>query len=104
MPDLGQWSAFFNRVGWSKFLRGENDRGWTARFDWVLKAENFTKILEGQYDDKSATGQAVDPAMVREMERYFTEYGADGLRDVARELGVGTDAVEQFLREKEAMS
>lgn len=32
------------------FLNGENDRGWTADFTWVMKPENFLKIAEGSYN------------------------------------------------------
>lgn len=35
----------------SKFLTGENNHGWKADFDWILRPENFVKILEGRYDD-----------------------------------------------------
>jgi len=34
-----------------EFLRGENDRGWSAQFDWLLKPANFVKVLEGNYAD-----------------------------------------------------
>lgn len=34
----------------SAFLRGENDRGWKAHFDWMLEPKNFTKLIEGTYD------------------------------------------------------
>lgn len=34
----------------SPFLRGENDRGWRADFDWFLEPKNFTKLIEGTYD------------------------------------------------------
>lgn len=34
----------------SPFLRGENDRGWRANFDWMLEPKNFTKLIEGTYD------------------------------------------------------
>lgn len=36
----------------SDFLRGENDRNWKADFDWMMKANNFAKILEHKYDNK----------------------------------------------------
>lgn len=38
------------RVQSSKFLRGMNDRGWRASFDWLMKSSNFLKVLEGTYD------------------------------------------------------
>jgi hypothetical protein len=37
------------RVKESAFLNGDNDRGWTADFDWIFKPTNFVKILEGKY-------------------------------------------------------
>lgn len=33
----------------SPHLLGQNDRGWKIFFDWFLKPENFTKVLEGTY-------------------------------------------------------
>lgn len=49
-----QVEAVFRKTAGSSFLTGDNDRGWQADFDWVLKPNNFIKILEGQYDDKHA--------------------------------------------------
>lgn len=34
----------------SLFLNGNNDRGWTADFDWIFRPNNFPKVLEGNYD------------------------------------------------------
>ena len=34
----------------SPFLRGENDRGWRADFDFLLQPKSFTKLIEGAYD------------------------------------------------------
>lgn len=39
----------------SSFLKGENNRNWNADFDWMMKATNFSKILEDKYADKGAT-------------------------------------------------
>ena len=38
----------------SSFLKGENKRGWTADFDWLMA--NFSKVLEHKYDDKPTKG------------------------------------------------
>lgn len=37
----------------SKFLAGDNNRSWTASFDWMMRPSNFEKILSGNYDDKA---------------------------------------------------
>lgn len=36
----------------SSFLKGHNNRGWTITFDWLVKSNNFPKVLEGNYTDK----------------------------------------------------
>lgn len=46
-------SVCFFKAGKSDFLCGVNDRGWMASFDWILKPENFVKILEGNFDSKT---------------------------------------------------
>lgn len=40
------------KVAASPFLLGCNYRNWKCDFDWIFKAGNFTKILEGNYDEK----------------------------------------------------
>ena len=34
----------------SDFLKGNNNRNWTADIDWILKPNNFIKVLEGNYN------------------------------------------------------
>jgi DNA-binding MarR family transcriptional regulator len=38
--------AIINRT---PFLKGDNPRGWVASFDWVIKPDNYAKILEDKY-------------------------------------------------------
>ncbi|MGE4308981.1 DUF4373 domain-containing protein [Bacteroides sp.] len=42
----------FKYVLASDFLLGANDRNWRPDFDWIFKAANYTKILEGNYNGK----------------------------------------------------
>ena len=42
----------FKSVLASDFLLGGNDRNWRPDFDWIFKAANYTKILEGNYNGK----------------------------------------------------
>jgi len=51
---LDDWLSVFRRIEQSPFLRGTNDRGWRADFDFILSEANFTKILEGKYDRQQA--------------------------------------------------
>ncbi|MDW9366968.1 DUF1376 domain-containing protein [Sinorhizobium meliloti] len=40
------------RIGRSRFCRGENDRGWRADLDFLCQSKSFVAILEGKYDDR----------------------------------------------------
>lgn len=39
----------------SDFLQGKNKQGWTITFDWFVLPNNFPKVLEGNYDNKTAS-------------------------------------------------
>jgi hypothetical protein len=42
----------FEKAEASDFMKGKNNRNWSANFDWILKDSNFVKILDGNYDNK----------------------------------------------------
>jgi len=50
---VGDWSQFFGSVAESRFLTGDNDRGWKASFDWLVKKENFGKVQSGKYENSN---------------------------------------------------
>ena len=50
-PD--ELKELFVRTQASPFLRGENDTGWTASFDWIMTETNAAKVMEGNYDQKT---------------------------------------------------
>lgn len=41
-----------DNINKSAFLKGQNPRGWLITFDWLIRPNNFIKVLEGNYDDK----------------------------------------------------
>lgn len=44
----------------SDFLKGDNNKGWMADFDWIMRPTNFVKVLEGKYinrEDVSNSGK-----------------------------------------------
>lgn len=47
---IEEWSDAMSAINRSKFLCGENDRGWKANFDFLLQPSSFVKLLEGAYD------------------------------------------------------
>lgn len=50
------WRKALKEIEESRFLRGENARGWRLDFDFLVKAENFQKVIEGKYNDRHRKG------------------------------------------------
>lgn len=46
----------FKMAEQSDFLKGSNNRNWSATFDWMLKDTNIAKILDGNYANKQQDG------------------------------------------------
>lgn len=59
IKEMGGWdkakavlSDIFKKVQQSKFLNGDNNRGWKCFFDWIFENEsNWVKVYEGNYDN-----------------------------------------------------
>lgn len=45
----------FEKAEQSDFLKGGNNRNWSASFDWLMKDTNIAKVLDGNYDNKPMT-------------------------------------------------
>jgi hypothetical protein len=48
------WDDFFALVSRSDFLMGRA-REWRADLEWLLKASNFVKVIEGKYDNRNGS-------------------------------------------------
>lgn len=44
------WRHAMDLIRRSDFLRGENSRGWRATFDFILREDKFTSLMEGAYN------------------------------------------------------
>lgn len=49
---IENFEELFKKAEASTFLKGGNDRNWTANFDWLIKDANMAKVLDGNYDNK----------------------------------------------------
>ncbi len=49
--DLNTFRELFEKAEASPFLKGRNDRNWTADFNWLMNSGNMAKVLEGKYTD-----------------------------------------------------
>jgi hypothetical protein len=77
--------TIFEKMQESKFLRGDNKRGWKASFDWVFENQkNWVKIIEGTYDEKTPVvpqgGKTAMPGKIQQM--------ADNTEEAKRLLGL----------------
>lgn len=69
----------FERAEASGFLKGRNDRDWSATFDWLIADSHMAKVLDGNYDDHGGAygrkGNAVQakPSGQRELDQAERE-------------------------------
>jgi hypothetical protein len=52
-PDLNFFETLFQKAEESDFLTGRSGK-WRASFDWIVRPSNVTKIIEGNYENKTA--------------------------------------------------
>ena len=45
------FKLLFEKAEASDFLKGKNNRNWSATFDWLIQDTNMAKVLDGNYDD-----------------------------------------------------
>lgn len=63
----------------SKFLNGNNSKGWIITFDWFIKPNNFPKVLDGNYEKTAgkAGGGKLDETYSM-IERWAQKHGNGG--------------------------
>lgn len=52
------WKVAMSKARASPLCTGDNDRGWVASFDFLIKKDKFTRLMEGQYDDRKPARQS----------------------------------------------
>jgi len=50
---LDDFKKVFENAEASSFLKGSNNRNWSANFDWLIKDTNMAKVLDGNYCDRN---------------------------------------------------
>lgn len=54
----------------SSFLKGKNERGWRASFDWLCNPANMAKVLEGNFTDAKGKSGPMDNSSFDTAEFY----------------------------------
>lgn len=72
----------FENAEASAFLKGGNNRNWTANFDWLIKDQNMAKVLDGNYNDAKDVSNSslnnVDEFVTAALSRGFEDLVVDG--------------------------
>ena len=55
------FKTLFEKAEASDFLKGKNNKDWSATFDWLIKDSNMAKVLDGNYDNRSGTQKMDKP-------------------------------------------
>lgn len=58
----------------SRFLNGDNDKGFFATFTWIFKPRNFQKIYEGNYDNRECCATTRQSTTRAQRDAEFAEY------------------------------
>jgi hypothetical protein len=54
---IGYWRKFFEQVAASDFLSGRAG-DWRADLEWLITSGNFTKVIEGKYENRNRSNGA----------------------------------------------
>ena len=78
---LDDFKTLFEKAEASDFLKGSNNRNWSADFDWLINESNMTKTLEGKYDNNKkgvkGNGSAGKAGKSKDYIQEFIDSGGD---------------------------
>ena len=85
---VDDFKTLFAKAEASSFLKGSNDRNWSASFDWLIKDGNMAKVLEGNYDDKPKRKEIVPKWASKDRQQYdFEELESELLANGTKTAG-----------------
>lgn len=68
---LEDFQTVFEKAEASSFLKGANDRNWTATFDWLIKDANMAKVLDGNYDNRAGGSSPSKNSKAQELDDFY---------------------------------
>jgi predicted phage replisome organizer len=92
---LEDFKTVFENAEASSFLKGSNDRNWTATFDWLIKDSNMAKVLEGNYADKGTRYGGRKEKLPGWMMQPSMELGSAEMEALRRVMEDDTDFQEE---------
>jgi hypothetical protein len=81
---IDDFKKLFTMAEESDFLKGKNDRNWSATFDWLIKDSNMAKVLDGNYKNSASQPTKAKPNKFNNFPQR--EYTSQQMRDIERIL------------------
>lgn len=81
---LEDFKMLFTMAEESDFLKGKNDRSWSATFDWLIKDSNMAKVLDGNYKNSASQPTKAKPNKFNNFPQR--EYTSQQISDIERAL------------------
>lgn len=73
MYSIEEFQKLFEMAEGSSFLKGSNNRNWSASFDWLVKDANMAKVLDGNYSDSTES----KPKEPEQQESYLEKWSRE---------------------------
>lgn len=88
---VDDFKQLFENAEASSFLKGDNNRKWSATFDWLIADSNMAKVLDGNYANKDMKATSFDA----------NDFFSAALDRSRREMGVSPrSAIERAAAER----
>lgn len=69
------WENAIERIRELPCLHGHNDKKWRADFDWFVRPDTVTKVIEGKYDNWKPTGSKGDQRREKNRNAFDEVFG-----------------------------
>ena len=77
------FTEMIRKASKSNFLRGDGNKGFVAKFDWMIRPTNFQKIIEGNYDNRNKGYSGSAEANDEELMLHIRQGIARGIQENA---------------------
>ena len=86
--DINAFKIAFAMLQNSEFCKGENPRGWTASFDWIMENDtNMVKVLENKYQNRaSPVTQHKPPNAFHNFKEGPPDYTEEEMKKLLKEI------------------
>lgn len=88
------FQKLFEMAEASDFLKGKNNRNWSATFDWLVADSNMAKVLDGNYTNRESAKECDGDADRRPAADFYKQFMPGGSnREDGSAIRTGTGAV-----------